>query len=234
LAEVPLSVRLRYDPHPFETPRMTRAAPAPIVDPSERPQRVPHSRFENMVALLIGTFAVSFGLYLLKEVGVATGGTAGIALLASYASGWSFSVWFVIVNVPFFALAMRRMGWRFTVKTLVAVVMVSLFSEVHPLLLEIRHLEPIYATILGSLLAGIGLIVLFRHQASLGGVNILALYLQQSRGWRAGYVQLVVDVLIVLAAFATLPVPMVLLSVVGAVILNVIIAMNHRPDRYFG
>jgi hypothetical protein len=40
---------------------------------------VPHSRFENMVALLIGTFAVSFGLYLLKEVGVATGGTAGIA-----------------------------------------------------------------------------------------------------------------------------------------------------------
>jgi hypothetical protein len=29
-------------------------------------------------------------------------------------------------------------------------------------------------------------------------------------------------------------VPMVLLSVVGAVILNVIIAMNHRPDRYFG
>jgi uncharacterized membrane-anchored protein YitT (DUF2179 family) len=143
-------------------------------------------------------------------------------------------VWFVIVNVPFFALAMRRMGWRFTVKTLVAVVMVSLFSEVHPLLLEIRHLEPIYATILGSLLAGIGLIVLFRHQASLGGVNILALYLQQSRGWRAGYVQLVVDVLIVLAAFATLPVPMVLLSVVGAVILNVIIAMNHRPDRYFG
>jgi uncharacterized membrane-anchored protein YitT (DUF2179 family) len=227
---------LRYDPHQhiLEAPRMTRAASAPIVDPSERPQRVPHSRFENMVALLIGTFAVSFGLYLLKEVGVATGGTAGIALLASYASGWSFSVWFVIVNVPFFALAMRRMGWRFTVKTLVAVVMVSLFSEVHPLLLEIRHLDPVYATILGSLLAGIGLIVLFRHQASLGGVNILALYLQQSRGWRAGYVQLVVDVLIVLAAFATLPVPMVLLSVVGAVILNMIIAMNHRPDRYFG
>jgi uncharacterized membrane-anchored protein YitT (DUF2179 family) len=227
---------LRHDPSHFfpDAARMTRAAPAPIVDPSERPQRVPHSRFENMVALLIGTFAVSFGLYLLKEVGVATGGTAGIALLASYASGWSFGVWFVIVNVPFFALAIWRMGWRFTLKTLVAVVLVSLFSEVHPLLLEIRHLDPIYATILGSLLAGIGLIVLFRHQASLGGVNILALYLQQRRGWRAGYVQLVVDVLIVLAAFATLPVPMVLLSVVGAVILNMIIAMNHRPDRYFG
>ncbi|WP_248283453.1 YitT family protein [Cryobacterium arcticum] len=213
---------------------MTRTVPAPIVDPSEGPQRVPHSRFENIVALFIGTFAVSFGLYLLKEVGVATGGTAGIALLASYVSGWSFSVWFVLVNIPFFVLAIRRMGWRFTLKTLAAVVMVSLFSEVHPLLLEIRHMDPVYATILGSLLAGIGLIVLFRHQASLGGVNILALYLQQSRGWRAGYVQLVVDVLIVLAAFATLPVPMVLLSVVGAVILNMIIAMNHRPDRYFG
>ena len=56
--------------------------------------------------------------------------------------------------------------------------------------------RPRWPVILGSLLAGIGLIVLFRHQASLGGVNILALYLQQSRGWRAGYVQLVVDVLL--------------------------------------
>jgi len=213
---------------------VTRTASAPIVDPSERPQRVPHSRFENVVALFIGTFAVSFGLYLLKEVGVATGGTAGIALLASYATSWSFGVWFVLVNLPFFALAIWRMGWRFTVKTLAAVVLVSLFSEVHPLMLKIGDMNPIYATLLGSLLAGIGLIVLFRHQASLGGVNILALYLQKSRGWRAGYVQLVVDVLIVLAAFATLPLPMVLLSVVGAVILNMIIAMNHRPDRYFG
>ena len=213
---------------------MTRDTTATIVDPSERPQRIPHSRFENVVALLIGTFAVSFGLYLLKEVGVDTGGTAGIALLASYATGWSFGVWFVLVNLPFFALAMWRMGWRFTVKTLIAVVLVSLFSEVHPLLLEIRHMDPIYATVLGSLLAGIGLIVLFRHQASLGGVNILALYLQKSRGWRAGYVQLVVDVIIVLFAFTTLPVPMVLLSVVGAIILNMIIAMNHRPSRYFG
>jgi uncharacterized membrane-anchored protein YitT (DUF2179 family) len=213
---------------------VTRSAPDTIVDPSERPPRVPHSTFENVVALFIGTFAVSFGLFLLKEVGVATGGTAGIALLASYASGWSFGLWFVLVNLPFFALAMRRMGWRFTVKTLIAVVMVSVFSEVHPLLLDISHIDPIYATILGSLLAGIGLIVLFRHQASLGGVNILALYLQKRNGWRAGYVQLVVDVIIVLAAFTMLPVPMVLLSVVGAVILNMIIAMNHRPSRYFG
>jgi len=45
---------------------MTRDTTATIVDPSERPQRIPHSRFENVVALLIGTFAVSFGLYLLK------------------------------------------------------------------------------------------------------------------------------------------------------------------------
>lgn len=213
---------------------MTRTVSVPLVDPSESAQRVPHSRVENLVALVIGTFAVSFGLYLLKEVGVATGGTAGIALLASYLTGWSFGVWFVLVNAPFFVLAVRRMGWRFTAKTLAAVVMVSLFSEVHPLLLQIRQIDPVYATVLGSMLAGIGLIVLFRHRASLGGVNILALYLQQSRGWRAGYVQLVVDVIIVLAALVTLPVPMVLLSVLGAIILNLIIAMNHRPDRYFG
>jgi uncharacterized membrane-anchored protein YitT (DUF2179 family) len=49
-------------------------------------------------------------------------------------------------------------------------------------------------------MVGIGFVVLFRHKASLGGVNILALYLQDKSGIRAGKFQMVVDACIVTAS----------------------------------
>lgn len=71
-----------------------------------------------------------------------------------------------------------------------------------------------------------------RHKASLGGVNILALWLQQRTGLRAGKLQMAVDTCVVLASLWVVSLPMLLASVCGAVVLNLIIAMNHRPGRY--
>ena len=85
---------------------------------------------------------------------------------------------------------------------------------------------------LGGVLMGNGFLILFRHHASLGGLGILALLLQKTRGWRAGYVQMAVDAAIVVAAIATVPWPRVAMSVLGAVVLNLVIATNHRPGRY--
>lgn len=79
---------------------------------------------------------------------------------------------------------------------------------------------------------GMGFLVLFRHRCSLGGVGIMALYLQDRFGWRAGKVQMAVDCCIVLAALVTVEPLRVLWSVIGAVALNLVLAMNHRPGRY--
>ena len=79
---------------------------------------------------------------------------------------------------------------------------------------------------------GAGFLILFRHRASLGGVGILALWLQETRGWRAGHVQLAVDLCILTAAFLTVDWRRVLVSIAGAVALNMVLAINHRPGRY--
>ena len=79
---------------------------------------------------------------------------------------------------------------------------------------------------------GVGFVVLFRHQASLGGINILALYLQQTRGIRAGKLQMGLDFCIVLASLAVVS-PLALgASILGAFALNLAISLNHRPGRY--
>jgi uncharacterized membrane-anchored protein YitT (DUF2179 family) len=77
-----------------------------------------------------------------------------------------------------------------------------------------------------------GFIVLFRHKASLGGMNILSLYLQDKYGIRAGKLQMGVDFVIVLASLFVVSIPMLIASIMGAFVLNLIIAMNHRPGRY--
>ena len=51
---------------------------------------------------------------------------------------------------------------------------------------------------------------------------------------RAGYFQLGVDAAILVAAFFILPFDRVLYSILGAVVLNMIVALNHRPGRYVG
>ncbi|NKI75195.1 YitT family protein [Dickeya sp. CFBP 2040] len=196
------------------------------------PQPVSHTLLEDILALLIGTLMVSFGVILLRQAGALTGGTAGMAFLLHYATRLSFGTAFFLLNLPFYYLAIRRMGWPFTIKTFCAVALVSLFSDLHPLFIHFDHLQPIYATLFGNLIMGLGFIVLFRHRASLGGMNILALYLQDKSGIRAGKFMMAVDVTIVLASLFVVSIPMLIASVLGAAALNLIIAMNHRPGRY--
>mgnify|MGYP002823762849 CR=1 FL=1 len=73
-----------------------------------------------------------------------------------------------------------------------------------------------------------------RHRASLGGVNIVALIVQDRWGFRAGWTMMIFDVLIIGAALLVVPVWNVVLSAAGAVVLNLVLALNHRPGRYIG
>lgn len=195
-------------------------------------ENLQHTLLEDVLALLMGSLMVSFGITLLGQSGALTGGTAGLAFLLHYLTHISFGAIFFLINLPFYYLAIRRMGWHFTLKTFCAVALVSLFSGLHPQFMHFDRLQPFYATLFGNLIIGMGFIVLFRHKASLGGVNILALYLQDRHNIRAGKFQMVLDVAIVLASLFVVSIPMLLISVLGAVILNSIIAMNHRPGRY--
>lgn len=195
-------------------------------------EKVSHSVIEDILAIVIGTLMISFAILMLRQAGALTGGTVGLAFLIHYATDISFGTIFFIINLPFYYLAMMRMGWRFTVKTFCAVALVSVFSDFHLLFIHFDHLQPVYATLFGSLLIGLGLLVLFRHRCSLGGVNILTLFIQERYGIRAGKLQMAIDVAIVMASLFVVTPLILLASVAGAVILNMVIAMNFRSGRY--
>jgi uncharacterized membrane-anchored protein YitT (DUF2179 family) len=175
---------------------------------------------------------VAFGVVLFGQSGLLTGGTAGLAFLLRYATGIDFGLAFFLVNLPFYWFAWRRLGPLFTLKTFAAVTLLSVFAQLLPHGIGIHYLAPATASVLGGLLCGVGMLILFRHRASLGGVNVLVLHLQDRFGWRAGTVQMAIDGLIVIGALWITDWQRVAWSVLGAVVLNLVLAVNHRPGRY--
>ena len=193
-----------------------------------------HGLHEDALALVLGTLLVALGTVIYAKAVLLVGGMAGIALLMQYTTSVDFWLGFSLINLPFYYLGLKRMGWRFTLRTFVAVTLVSLFSRLTADWIDFSRLEPAYAAVIAGTLCGTGLLMLFRHRTGLGGVNILAMFLQDNWGVRAGYFQLAVDLCILGAAVFVLSPDRIALSAVSAVILNLIIAVNHRPGRYLG
>lgn len=207
-------------------------APSPSARPT--PPATRHTLSEDLQALLVGCLIVALALAFFRESRLLTGGITGFAFLVHYLGQWPLGVVLFAINLPFYLFAWLAMGRVFTLKTFGAVGVLSVFAELVPQLVRFEHLDPVFAAIMAGVLAGIGILILIRHGASLGGLGVLAFYLQQKKGWRAGTVQMVFDVALMAGALVMMPLPQVLLSVLSAAALNLVLAVNHRPDRYGG
>ncbi|WP_040486193.1 YitT family protein [Lutibaculum baratangense] len=191
-----------------------------------------HTPLEDVQGIATGIAVAALGVAMLGHLGFLTGGTAGLAFIVTYATGWNFGLVFFFVNLPFFALAIGRMGRAFTIKTILAIAAMSVLTGLQPHVLQFGPVDPLYGAVLAGMLLGLGLLALFRHRASLGGVGILALFVQDRFGWRAGLMQLAFDLTILALSFAVVAPRAVIYSVASAIVLNLLLAVNHRRDRY--
>ncbi len=158
-------------------------------DPSRASMSTPssaarHTPIEDVHALLIGSSFIAVGLTLLKAAGLSTGGVAGIALIVSYATHWPVGVLFLLINIPFYVLAQRTMGWTFTGKTLVTNLLLAGLALGLPKWLRVSDVDPVFAAIFGGTIIGMGILALARHKSSVGGIGVLALWLYEKRGQR--------------------------------------------------
>lgn len=196
-------------------------------------QKTTHSVIEDIFALVSAGLFVAFGVFLFQSQDLMVGGAAGLALLATHAIDLDFGVLFFLINVPFYALAWTQISKRFTLNTFISVTTVSVLTEQIPAFVDISHVNPFFAAVFGGILIGVGMLIMFRHSSSLGGVGILAFYLQNKYNLRAGTFQLAVDSSILISALYFIDWYLVLISILAALCLNMVISLNHRPERYF-
>lgn len=195
---------------------------------------IKHKWYEDALAILTGSFLAGMSAIFFSTGEVLTGGISGASLISSYATGLQFGLFFFVLNLPFYALAILRMGWEFTIKTAITVALISFFSITMRQFVAIDEIHPLFAAVFASCLIASAMIILFRHGAGVGGASILAHFLQERGIMRAGWFLLAFDLTVLVAGVFVIPWQNLIWSVIGAVVMNVIIAINHRPGRYFG
>ncbi len=197
---------------------------------------VRHSLLEDAYAFATGCSLIVLGLILLKSAGLVTGGVAGLALLASYFVALPAGVLFTLLNIPFFLLAGRSMGRASVIKSVIANLLISGFSLLAPSVIRLESLDGLFAALFGGTVIGVGILVLARHQVGVGGIGILALALQKSRGWNAGRTQLAFDALILSAALSILDMSakQFAVSIASSAAVAGVLIVFHRPGRYTG
>lgn len=218
-------------PVPAETmdrPELTRARQGAI------PDGTPHSLFEDVYALCVGTVLLSLGVVILQKAELATGGVAGMALTLSYLTGLPVGVLYGALTLPMLAITIRSMGRAFLVKTLIVTFGVFALTGITPQVFEIARISTPVAAIVGGTVIGMGALALARHAAGSGGSGAIVLWLYRTRGWNAGRSQMLFDACVLAFSLISLDLTRMLWSLLGVAATGGILYVWHRPGRYTG
>ncbi len=130
-------------------------------------------RIADQALVVVGCliYALAFNLFL-RGNDIVPGGVIGVATLIYYKSGFS-TVGFLIIliNIPLFLIAFRKLGLQFVVASLVGTLLSSGFIDLFSFLPTIQT-EPLIATLFGGVLIGFGLGLIFSRGATTGGSDI--------------------------------------------------------------
>ncbi len=173
---------------------------------------------EDYTFITLGLLLYSIGwTVFLLPYEIPSGGLTGICALIYYVTGLEMQFSYLIGNVFLLLFALKILGWKFCIKTIYAVLMLTFFLWIMQRILLAQEGEdatslPRYlgedqgfmAVIFGSSLCGMGLAQCFLHQGSTGGVDIVAAVVNKYRHISLGRMLLYLDIFIVSASYPLL------------------------------
>lgn len=133
------------------------------------------------------------------------GGITGVATLVFYATqniGFPIpvGVTFFIINIFLIALAIRILGASFGIKTIYSVIVLTFFFSLLQGIMPsegIMERDPFLFSVIGGLLAGAGVGIVFTQGGSTGGTDIIAMIINKYKNISPGRLILYMDVLII-------------------------------------
>lgn len=115
--------------------------------------------------------ACAFAFFFLPH-DIAPGGVTGVATVLAHFLPLGVGLLSFLLNLPLFAAGLRRVGWRFAVRSFVAMVLLSLFIDVLPRV-DLAG-DTMLAAVFGGALMGAGLGIVVRAGATTGGTDMIA------------------------------------------------------------
>lgn len=161
-----------------------------------------HGEIKNYSYIFFGSLFLSLGVVsLFIPNAIVTGGTSGMAILLHYLLGLPTGVMMIAVNAPLLLIGAKYLGKRFTLRTVVTIVLSAVLIDFFTEVLHVKALSHnvILASLFGGGLIGVGLGLVLSGNASAGGSTILAKIIASKTTIKASSVILFIDIIIIIA-----------------------------------
>ncbi len=144
-------------------------------------------------------YAVGFQFFMFPN-SIVAGGIAGVSMIINHFTNLPVGVMTIIMNIPLFAVAWRYFGKDFLFGSFAGMVLSSVFVDLFSLAGIISTTDPMLASIIGGVIKGFGLGVIYFVGATTGGIDIVAKFLRRKNPHiNFGTIILIIDVVIIVA-----------------------------------
>lgn len=211
------------------------------------------SEVKNYLLIAIGLAFYAFAWnFFMAPYTFVTGGVTGICAIIQYTTGIPIQFSYFSINMVLIVIAIWQLGLRFCIKTIYAIVVLTLFLQLFQMFFEVypnasvilgpeKQLE---SCIVGSIFTGLGLAFCFISNGSSGGVDIIAAIVNKYKNVSFGRAMLYVDACIVISSFFIIPTGDTALSLqkvfygfVNLVIVNIsldyVVNSNRQTVQFF-
>ena len=141
--------------------------------------KMDHQQVKDLLFIFLGVLSYAFGYtaFVLPEK-VVMGGVSGLSALIYYATGFppGYSLW--LLNFLMLGIAIKTLSRKFIYRTFIGVTMLAVvvavlqpFFAAHPVITAGE--DKFMHVLIGGLMGGIGLGVIYSHNGSTGGTDIL-------------------------------------------------------------
>ena len=160
-----------------------------------------------MITIAMLSYCIGWSIFLLPN-NITTGGVPGIASILE----WSplhipAQTSYFVINAGLLLMAFKILGWKFCVKTVYAVVVLTVSLAVtrdYTSQMHLLHDQPFMASVLGAVFCGCGVGLGLSSNGSTGGTDIIAAIINKYRDISLGRVIMICDVIIITSSYVVL------------------------------
>ena len=154
----------------------------------------------DYLLITIGLVIYAFGwtAFILSNQ-IVTGGVTGVCALIFFSTGLPVSVSYISINLVLLVIAFKVLGAKYLIKTVFGVIGLSLFLSLFQTIFTepILKGEPAMAIVIGGILCGAGLGLIFSANGSSGGTDIIATIVNKYKNISIGRALIFCDFLII-------------------------------------
>jgi len=191
--------------------------------------RIKKQNIKNILIIILGNLSLALGvsMFILPH-DIVNGGTSGLSIILESFFGFKPEIVITILVWFLFFVGLIVLGKKFALKTLLSTLLYPVFINVFSGLNYFQKLasevtSPLLASLVGAVLCGFGMGIVYREGASTGGFDVISLLLKKYFRVKLSISTLVIDSVVIILGIASLSLEKALYGLLCVVLTSYVI-----------